>query len=488
MTEAQRSTVASRALSLLLALLLILLQVPAGGHRPWALQLAAAALLVITLAAVLLMASGRLPVPRFDGLQRLALLVWLLWLGWIAMQLQPLPTDWLAHYAPASLQAWQRVGSYLPESPLPVISLSPEDTRWMLWLSGVYGLLYLMVLCCVRTPSNRRLLVYVLIVAAAAQSLFGAAMVASGLELGPFGHKQHYLGSATGTFINRNHFAGCLEIGAALATGLILAQLPPPSAGRGWRRLLLSFIDSLLNRNAILRLALLVIAAGIVASRSRMGIMSFLTMITLGASLYLVLRGQGGRWRGLLLILSVLLVDVVLVGGEFGLDELLQRFRHDKLSGDMRLSTFTDLQEMLQHYWRVGCGLGAFAYTYPQFRSPEVFAFNDHAHNDYAEFLIETGIPGITLLGLLVLLSVWRGLAVLLKRRDSETIGLALGALLALMSIALHSLTDFNLQIPANAATVVALLALLSGLSSRSRHRRPRSEEQPGAETPAENG
>ncbi|SER22124.1 O-Antigen ligase [Solimonas aquatica] len=485
MTEHARSTPASRALSLALVLLLALMQLPAGSHTPAATQLFAALLAALGAVAALLIVTGRIPAPRLDGVQRTLLLIWLLWLGWIALQLLPLPSDWLASLAPASLQAWQRAAAYLPEAPPLRISLSPADTRWMLWLSTAYGLLYYLVLCCVRTPSNRRILLYGLIAAATAQALFGGLMVASGLELGPFGHKQHYLGSATGTFINRNHFAGCLEIGGALATGLILAQLPRLREGRGWRRVLIEFIDTLLTRSALLRLALLVIAVGVVASRSRMGMLSFLTMITFGASLYLLLRGQGVRWRGLLFILTVLLVDVVLVGGEFGLDELLQRFHHDQLSGDMRLGTFADLQRMLGHYWQVGSGLGSFAYTYPQFRSPEVFAFNDHAHNDYAQFLIETGLPGLSLIALLVLLPAWRGLRVLYQRHDPEILGTALGALLALLCIALHSLTDFNLQIPANAAAVVALLGLLSGLSPQSRSARRKATQDPPAPEPA---
>ena len=75
-----------------------------------------------------------------------------------------------------------------------------------------------------------------------------------------------------------------------------------------------------------------------------------------------------------------------------------------------------------------------------------------------------------------------RALQVMRQRRDPQVLGIALGSALAVFSIGVHGLADFNLQIPANAATIVALLALMLGLPSESRRQRRRageSAEQP---------
>ena len=67
-------------------------------------------------------------------------------------------------------------------------------------------------------------------------------------------------------------------------------------------------------------------------------------------------------------------------------------------------------------------------------------------------------------------------LQVLRNRRDPDSAGLALGVLLAMFSIGLHSLTDFNLQIPANAATLVILMGLAAGQSPKPRRSPARTD------------
>ncbi|HET8882067.1 MAG TPA: O-antigen ligase family protein [Solimonas sp.] len=468
----------SRIVVVGIAIVLILLPLPAGSHRFDAERLFAALVALLALLAV----ADTGGAMRLDRTQRCTVLLWLLWLLWLAVQWLPLPAEWLQRFAPASYEAYARVAA-AGGSPVWRISLSPLDTQWMLWLSLVYGVWYLLILCVVRTPSAARGILLCVIASAVAQAVFGTAMVMSGLELNAFGHKTAYIGSATGTFVNRNHFAGYLEIGGALATGLILARFA--NAAREKRRLRLwfrDFIEALLTRNLWLRLGLLVIVVGLVASRSRMGALAFLTAVSVGSVLFLGFRGRGGRLRGLFFLITVIVIDGVLVGGQFGLDELLQRFAYFRVIGDMRVTTFGDLYDMASHYATSGIGLGSFAYAYPQFRSASVYAFNDHAHNDYAEFLIETGIVGFAILASLVTLVCGRALAIIAQRKDVHARGVALGGLLALGCIALHSLTDFNLQIPANAATVVAILALIAGLSPRRRQSRT-AAAPPGTES-----
>jgi O-antigen ligase len=452
-----------------IAIVLILLPLPAGSHRVDAEQLFAA---IVALLALIAVADAGAAAP-LDRTQRCTVALWVLWLGWLAVQWLPMPADLLQRFAPASYEAYARVAAS-GGSPVWRISLSPLDTQWMLWLSLAYGVWYLLILRVVRTPSAARSVLLCIIASAVAQAIFGTAMVSSGLELNAFGHKAAYLGSATGTFVNRNHFAGYLEIGGALAVGLILVRFPKADHEKRRLRLWLrDVIEALLTRNLWLRLALLAIVVGLVASRSRMGTLAFLAAVSVGSVIFLGFRGRGGRLRGLFFLATVIVIDGVFIGGQFGLDELLERFAYSRVVGDMRVTTFGDLYEMARHYAASGIGLGSFAYAYPQFRSASVYAFNDHAHNDYAEFLIESGIVGFTILASLVMLACARALAIVSQRKDVHARGVALGGLLAIGCIALHSLTDFNLQIPANAATVVAILALIAGLSPHRRQSRP---------------
>ena len=83
-----------------------------------------------------------------------------------------------------------------------------------------------------------------------------------------------------------------------------------------------------------------------------------------------------------------------------------------------------------------------------------------NAENEYLEFFVELGLIGV--LPLLIILGTGvRGQARKLGlNNDQFTRGIAFGCLMGTSSLLLHSLVDFNLQIPANALVFVLLLAL----------------------------
>ena len=121
----------------------------------------------------------------------------------------------------------------------------------------------------------------------------------------------------------------------------------------------------------------------------------------------------------------------------------------------------------------MGWGLGTFATVYPRYRTFYVDLLINAAHNDYVQVLTETGALG--------LLAVLGFLGVVYRRAFRKLHGpgldltqaATLAGLLGVTGILIHSLADFNLQVPANAATfyVVAAIAAAS-LPTTSRRRR----------------
>jgi O-antigen ligase len=134
---------------------------------------------------------------------------------------------------------------------------------------------------------------------------------------------------------------------------------------------------------------------------------------------------------------------------------------------------------MFTHRPVAGWGLGTFPTVYPSYRTFYTNLFVNEAHNDYAQLLVETGLLGFALM-LWFLVCLYRHGLPTSRRWEFKWDGaLSLAALLGCSGILFHSLVDFNMQIPANAAVFYVLCALAtSEFSSQwSRSRRSRASE-----------
>ena len=110
----------------------------------------------------------------------------------------------------------------------------------------------------------------------------------------------------------------------------------------------------------------------------------------------------------------------------------------------------------------LGVGSGDFETAYPRYQSFPTDYWIDHAHNDYVEALAETGLVGALLI--LAALALFFRLA--FQDRDdsfpSQDNWIRLGAAVGCCGVLVHSLWDFNLHIPANAAW----FAVLAGIAT----------------------
>jgi O-antigen ligase len=114
---------------------------------------------------------------------------------------------------------------------------------------------------------------------------------------------------------------------------------------------------------------------------------------------------------------------------------------------------------MWRDYPVFGSGLGSFPVVFPRYSGSATALAYTHAHNDYLEFGAEAGAVGLSLLGLMVLLSFAAALRAQQLRRDPLMRGLSFAAMMGILALMIHSAADFNLQIPANALTFMLLLA-----------------------------
>ncbi|MBI1765988.1 MAG: O-antigen ligase family protein [Acidobacteria bacterium] len=274
--------------------------------------------------------------------------------------------------------------------------------------------------------------------------------------------------AALGPFVNRNHFAGFLELGIGLAGGLLV--------GRGTRREWLAVYAS----------ALLVLCAGLVLSASRGG------FLALGAELIFLIviaapgwnRAQGGEKSraGLLLrVVAALLLGagamagaVWLVGSEglvANFSQLEKETQQESLDRYSRRDIWQASWEIIKAHPIAGVGLGAFQFAYTRYDRSSGAQRVEQAHNDYLQVLADGGVLGgvlaLTFLELLFLHGFLQA-----NSRDQRRRAVVLGALAGCFAIAVHSFVDFNLQVTANAQSFLALCALATTPLERGSQRR----------------
>ncbi len=385
------------------------------------------------------------------------IIILMLWLVYIAFQCIPLPIsviEWLSPEA-AYLHSLSSIDG--TTATFATLSVAPHLTVISLLKSISYFVIFLLTVLLVRRDKRLTWLAYTLVFSGLFQAFYGSIMLLSGMDSLIF-EKKYYLEVATGTFVNRNHLAGYLEMTLAVGIGLLISQLKD-STDVTWKQRLRSLFKWFLSGKMLLRLYLVIMVIALVLTHSRMGNTGFFASMMIAGVIALIFKKHATRSTVFLLV-SLLVIDMFIVGAWFGIEKVAERIQgtsRDTIARD-------EVDEYTLNYWKnylwTGSGLGTYYLTFPKYREHDIAAFFDHAHNDYFEFGVETGIIGLLLVGSCFLLSLWVALLAQYKRRNPLNRGISFSAVMALMAILIHSTVDFNLQIPANAATFMVIMAM----------------------------
>jgi O-antigen ligase len=259
--------------------------------------------------------------------------------------------------------------------------------------------------------------------------------------------------------MNRNHLAGHLEMCLAIGTGLLIANLGNNQQYNNWRERARAFLRTMLGEKARQRLLLIAMVIALVMTHSRMGNTAFFASMGICAGIgFLIFRRRSQSM--ILLFGSMILIDVFIISAWFGLDKLANRIEQTAGSHEGRLDVNPDAWVWFKEHWLTGSGAGSFTTVFPSFRSPDVVGFYDYAHNDYLQLLGEYGIIGAAFFAAIALFSLWTALQAQRERRTPLLQGMAFGSMMGIISLLIHSSTDFNLHIPANAALFTILCAI----------------------------
>ena len=441
-------------------LLLIWAPVPLGSNRTWAWALLEVGIFVLVALWLAVFIWGRLAMPVTMQRAKWFLLLLVAWLLYQAIYIVPLPEAWIALISPeaAAMHALTNALSVDSAHRWQTLSVDLYAAK-VSWLKSLcYTLGFVMTLAVVTTRQRAQQLAYALVLSAVAIAVFGILMHLANINIEWFRTPIAHGGEASATFANRNHFAGYLEMILAIGIGLLIAGLRDHRT-QTWKQFFRHFIEWILSAKMRLRLMLCIMVIALVATHSRMGNAGFFSSLLIAGVIGIALARHATRGTVILLV-SLIIIDVFIVGSWFGVEKLAQRIEQTTMKDvEERQDPSAYALQIIKDYPAMGSGPGSFYTAFPRYRGPDVVNLYEYAHNDYIQFATESGVAGLGLLGLIVAWSLAVALRAQYMRRDPLMRGLSFASVMGIVAILIHSSVDFNLQIPSNAMLFMVLMA-----------------------------
>lgn len=386
---------------------------------------------------------------------RWALVIIVLTLALMLVQIVPLPPGiWQAlpgRTVPAEVfDVTGEAGRWFP------ISLDPAATRGAIFYFLVPVMVFVATLHLDRRAQGR---LVALFVAFAILNAILVTLQAQGLAFLTM-YWTTPVRPGVGLFANKNHCAAMLIMAMPAATVLARDMLRnrPPSA-----------------RYLAIGGVLVFLSLAVVGCLSRAGLA--LLPVGLGASMLVMARGRMSR-RGIVIALTV--ATIILVTAFVFLPrthiaaETLARFNTDT---EGRYDFWPDVLTAIKSYFPVGSGLGTFVPVFTLHETLENvhLTYTNHAHSDYLEILLETGLAGTLLV---VAFLGWLGIVFWHRARASRTgtvdhargpAAQANGAfdtlvvsMTAILVLLIHSALDYPLRTLTLAACMAMFAAILA--------------------------
>lgn len=264
-----------------------------------------------------------------------------------------------------------------------------------------------------------------------------------------------------GPFVNRNDFAAWLLLALPLVVGCGLARFQARWRGGSLGQIARALESTLDARTVAMTASATLMTAALVASLSRSGLAG--GIVALATVLVLGQPRLGFRWS---LTLLGLATAVLVVALQYANLSALAFRLGDSLPADLqgRLEIWHSTWPMARDFVGVGTGLGGFERGMLVYQQGSRALFFNHAHNEFLQLLAEGGL----LVGVPI---VWTVTAAChqaigaLRAERSPVFWMRVGAVAALAAVAVQSLWDTGLRMPANAVlfAIVAAMALHDG-------------------------
>jgi O-antigen ligase len=310
-----------------------------------------------------------------------------------------------------------------------VFSQSPLESIWAVTLFFNYLVIFYLTIHTFKTRDELRHLIYLVMGIAFFLAVFG---LFKRLGINPFPwweytdikHNPNMLSS---TYGNHNHLAGYMEMAISMTLGLFLTGY------RGGMLFLMIYI-------------VFIMFVALVLSLSRGGWVGMLVGLSFMVFALFISR----YFKRKRLIISM-------IGGFLALAFIVLA----STPVVERIEPITEMDRMILDYPLLGTGPGTFSTMFTQYQPPGLSSRFFMAHNDYLHFISEAGL-------IIIPLILWMGVGLFnngfekLKSPSRLVRGITLGAMTGVTAILVHSISDFNLHIPANAILFTMLAAIIA--------------------------
>lgn len=473
MSVIARLLTGDRLLFGVLVFVIVWLPWPLGSNRPWSWAVAEIAVFAGLGLSLLSSREVRGALREVVRGHRAVLAFFTLWLLYQWFQTVDLGGFWLARLSPSTADVYASTAGLTGDRQYSVAFDRASVIDDML-KNAFYVGLFLTVGMVVR--SRRRLLVLAGVVVAV-----GVAEACYGLV----GYFQTDGRVTSGSFVNRNHYAAFLVVAFAIGLGFLYPKSHGRAvASRGARQRLRRVFELIIGWQALVLLALVVLAAALLLSQSRGALGSLLAGVVLMTAAGTALRTDALSTTRMLGAALLAAAAGTFWFGTGGLGERLAVLGDE---GQERLRLWAFTLELIREYPWVGVGADNYAWAIPGYRDflDRAVAVT-HAHNDYLELLAEQGLVGATLAGAPVVLIIAGMLDGYRRRYDRFLLGILFGTLTASIAFLAHAAVEFNFQVPANAAVFFVVLGM--GMAAAGINRRRPVSERGAHGAPARSG
>ena len=432
-----------------------------GAVYPWAFRPLLAACAATGLLGLLF--DRRAAVDRPTRLA-LAALVAVFLAGLI--QVIPLPPSVLATVSPSThafLQEYDLTYAY-GETPH-TLSLAPQKTWTGLALLAAFTI-FLAGLVRALSHSRVRRLSALIVAFGVVLALVGIVQKVAlgdhawaGMRIYGFWAPENLLSTPFGPYINKNHFAGWMLMALPLALGLAMgkAEHALRRVQGDWRSVLLWLSSPDGGRLQLALIAVLVMAASLLMTKSRSGVGCLVfTMILTSVAARRRFGSVRAGWAALASLAAIFVVVFSLAGAD-----LAARITNRIDAMELRKNIWTDSARIIRDFPLTGTGLNTFGTAMITYQTSQSDQHFQEAHNDYLQVVVEGGLL-LALPAAVALLLVAGAIRARFEANDddTQTYWLRVGAVIGLATIAAQAFVEFSLQMPGNAALFVVLLAI----------------------------